>query len=63
MRPRAWRASDEIAPAPLLECAFGNRSIFERYIDHDERFRPGDFLLAVDGERVQACVQVFEKIL
>ena len=57
------READRDRVLALLECAFGDRSIFERYMDYDACFRPADFLLAVEDERALSCVQVFEKTI
>ncbi len=45
----------------LLESAFHERDLFERYMDHDPAYRSGDLLLALERGRPVSCVQVFEK--
>ncbi len=55
-------APDEREPVlSLLHNVFGLRDLFTRYMDHDPEFQPRDLLLAVDGGRPVACVQIFSK--
>lgn len=60
---REMRAEDRPAVLDLLEHAFRLRELFERYMDFDPAFAHRDFLLAVDGDRPVACVQVFAKTI
>src|SRR5262245_56264730 len=60
---REMRAEDRRAVLDLLEHAFHLRELFERYMDFDAAFAWSDVLLALDGERPVACVQVFEKTI
>lgn len=61
MQIREMRAGEREAVLELLELAFAQRDVFERYLDHDPLFRPRDFLLALDGDRPVSAVQLFEK--
>jgi N-acetylglutamate synthase-like GNAT family acetyltransferase len=63
MKVREMRAEDRPAVLDLLEHSFHLRELFERYMDFDAAFAYGDFLLAEDGARVVACVQVFAKTI
>src|SRR4249920_3729351 len=63
MKLREMRAEDRPAVLDLLEHSFHLRELFARYMDFDAAFAYGDFLLALDGERPVACVQVFAKTI
>ncbi|HXZ84950.1 MAG TPA: GNAT family N-acetyltransferase [Myxococcota bacterium] len=64
MELREMGPDDRGAVLDLLEHAFGVRELFERYMDHDPAFSPGDFLLALDDDRaLVACVQIFHKTI
>ena len=54
-------AGEREAVLDLLEAAFEEREVFERYLDFDPAYRPTDFVLAVDGQRPVSCVQIFAK--
>ena len=45
----------------LLEAAFGERSVFDRYMKHDPDLGPDDTLLALERDRPVSCVQIFTK--
>ena len=60
---REMRAEDRPAVLDLLEHAFHLRELFERYMDFDPAFAYANFLLALDGGRPVACVQVFDKTI
>lgn len=57
------RAGERGAVLDLLERAFGTREVFARYMDHDPALKPEHTLLALEGVRPVACVQVFERAL
>jgi len=60
LRPK--RAGEREAVLDLLESAFeGAREIFDAYMRADPAYRPEDCLLALDGTRPVACVQIFTK--
>jgi len=61
MQIRPMRPGEREIVLELLEAAFERREPFVSYLDHDPLFRPGNFLLALDGDRPVSAVQVFEK--
>jgi len=63
MQLREMRAEDRPAVLDLLEHAFHLRELFERYMDFDPAFAYADYLLALDGARPVACVQIFAKTI
>jgi predicted N-acetyltransferase YhbS len=63
MQVRRMRADEREAVLDLLERAFGLRSIFASYMDHDPAFRPDDFVLATEADRPVSCVQIFTKTI
>jgi GNAT superfamily N-acetyltransferase len=63
MKVREMRAEDRPAVLDLLEHSFHLRELFGRYMDFDSAFAWSDLLLALDGERPVACVQVFAKTI
>ena len=60
---RPMCASDRGAVLDLLEHAFHQRELFERYMDFDPAFRYADFWLACEDGRPVSSVQVFTKTI
>ncbi len=58
---RTMRAGEEERVLDLLEGAFGERGIFERYLARDPLLRPEDTLLALNDQGPISCVQIFSK--
>ncbi len=53
---------DERGPLlDLLETAFDERELFARYLDADALVGPKDTWVALDGERIVAVTQIFDK--
>ncbi len=57
------RAAEREPVLELLELAFGERELFARYMDADPDYDPGDFLLALEGVRPVAAVQLFARTI
>jgi predicted N-acetyltransferase YhbS len=60
---RTIRPGERTALLDLLELAFEERELFERYLEHDRRLRDRDTLVALDGERLVGCVQIFTQTI
>jgi predicted N-acetyltransferase YhbS len=58
---RALGAHEREPLLDLLEAAFDERDVFSLYLDADPALGPGDTLVAVEGDRPVACVQIFTK--
>ncbi|MFI5314649.1 MAG: GNAT family N-acetyltransferase [Myxococcota bacterium] len=63
MLVREMQRGDREAVLDLLEHAFRERALFERYMDFDPAFAYGDVLLALEGGAPVACVQIFDKTI
>ena len=61
MEIRSPRPDEHEALLDLLERAFDERAQFALYMEADPCYRDDDFLVAFDGQRAVACVQIFEK--
>lgn len=60
---RTLRPEERSAFVDLMEIAFGERVLFERYLDHDPRLGPDDTFVAVKGSRLVASVQLFTRTI
>ena len=63
MNIRGVQRADREPLLDLLELCFGERALFERYMDFDPSFRWSDFVVAEAAGQLVGCVQQFRKTL
>ena len=60
---RTLLPADRTSFLDLMQIAFAERELFERYLDHDPQLRDRDTLIACDDGRLVASVQVFTRTI
>jgi len=58
---RTLRREEQTEYLDLLQAAFGEREIFDRYLEHDPMLGLDDTLVACDGDRLVSSVQIFTR--
>lgn len=60
---RRLREEERVPFLDLMEAAFDERALFDLYLEHDPLLRFEDTLVACDGDRLVASVQIFTRTI